>query len=126
MLDELDQDAPGALRVEEGDPMAPGAGPGRLVDRIQAFGPKAGEGAIDVGDPERHVVDAGPTALEEAADGGVPGSGLEELEAADEGDVHALALQLLDRGTSGPGEEFEERSGVAQRRDGHAHVIDRI
>lgn len=125
-LHELNEYAAGALGMEEGDAVSPGAGPRGLVDRAEAVPPEAVQRLLDIRDPERHVVDSGAATLEEASHRGIRGPGLEELDRAHEGDVDALVWELLDRGTLLAGEEFEERPAVGDGADGDGHVIDRM
>lgn len=125
-LDELDQDAPGALGVEERHPVAPGARSRSLVDRAEALPPEVREGLLDIRYPEGHVVESRTATFEEAPDRRVRTAGLEEFDGADEGDIDSLAFELLDRGTAVAREEFEERPAVRDGRDGHGHVIERI
>ena len=112
--------------MKEGDLVSPGPGTRLAVDQLEPSGIQFCEGRTQVGYPVGDVVKARPAALDEARDGTVRRARLEKLEEADEGHVHAVVRKFFDRGTSVPGDGFQQRCGFLYGRNRDADVIERI
>lgn len=106
-LDKLDEDLARGRRVEEGDPVAPGSGAGRFVHGVVTAFDELRQRLLHVGNPERHVVEAGAVPGQEAADRSVGIEGLEKLHPSDERDVDALVGKGFHFGTGLARHEFE-------------------
>lgn len=111
--------------MDEDHPVPAGAGPGRLVHEAEAGIAKSRERLVEIGHPERHVMEPGAPSVQEASDGRVGIPGLEKLDGADEGHVDALVGEGLHRGTRLPGQEFVQRPRLRDGADGDGHVIER-
>lgn len=111
--------------MDEGHPVPPGAGAGRLVHGSEAGIPESRERFVEIRDPERYVMEPRAASVQEATDGRVGIQGLEKLDGPDEGHVDALVGEGLHRGTRLPGQEFVQGSGVRDGADGDSHVIER-
>lgn len=81
ILDELDEHAVGAARVEERDSAAVCAGTRFPVDELDAGGGQVREHLFEIGDTERDVVQAWPAALEKTAHRRLGRERLDELDA---------------------------------------------
>src|SRR5919202_2060386 len=96
-LDDLCQYAARRPRVHEGDTRVANAPPRRLVDELQAAVAERVEGRLDVADAVRDVVQPGPAAREEAADGAVGRERPQKLHVAfADVEQHRLDALLLD------------------------------
>lgn len=124
VLDQLDQDPPGAAGVQEGHPVPAGSGTRPSVDELDASTPKALEVGLEVGGTVGDVVQARSASGEKAADRAVGAQGLEELYGPQEAHPDALGFQGLGRGGRLPRKRLEEAGGVFQGSDGYGDVIE--
>lgn len=128
MLDELDQHAAGAARVDERYAVALGARARGVVDQVEATAREVGEGGLDVVDAVGDVVETGAAPGEESCHRVIGGERLDELDlrcaGADEADGHALGRDRLDWGRGGAGQGFEGRERRADRLDRHGNMVE--
>src|SRR3954462_5052273 len=121
-LDELGQDAAGALGVQERDLRAPDAGARRLVDAPQAGLAGGVQRALDARHPGGDVMQAGAPRGQEAPHGRVLGQRREQLDVAlahvEQHGLDALprdGLTVRERHAVGPGVELDRRLEVGDR-----------
>lgn len=104
--------------------MALGSRARYAVDELDAFGFEARQFALEIDGAQGDVVQALPTPLEEATHGGIGSEGLEELDRADERDVHTLRFEDLDLGTGFARQEFKETAAFLDGSNGDPHVVE--
>lgn len=129
MLDELDQDAAGAARMHERDPVSVRTRARDPVDQVEATVVQLLESGLDIVDTVRDVVEAGATFLEEPAHGAVGREGLEQLEPGvagppDEADGDTLGRDRLDRRRGAAGHGFEGGKYRVNGLDRHSDVVE--
>ncbi|HEY0303712.1 MAG TPA: hypothetical protein VGC44_02010 [Longimicrobiales bacterium] len=127
-LDQLDEDALRALRVQERDAVSPCARAGLLIDQADARRGQSLECSFEVGDAVRDVVQPRAALIQKFLDSRIRRRRLEQLDSAgagaNEGDVDFLALDALDPGTGGLGQEFEKWKRCGYGRYRNRNVIE--
>lgn len=128
LLDQLNQDSPGAPGVEEGDEAVVRSLSRVLVDQFDAGGSDSVEGGLEIGNPVRQMMQPGASPLQEPGDRGGVGKRLEEFQSSDpftnEGDVDALVFDALHRRPLPTGQELEQGKGLFDRSNGDRNVIE--
>jgi len=81
--------------MDKGDAMASASDSRGLVDQPDALGTEVSEGVLDVGDGEGDMMEALAPAFEEAADRGLWGEGLKQLNGGAADGDHCLFHALL-------------------------------
>src|SRR5687767_2889381 len=129
-LDQLDQDAPGVLGVDEVDPAAGRAAPGDVVEQPEAALAQRGADRLDIGHPEGELLQPCPGPPDELGDRGLGGQRGEQLDAGlpvADGE-HRLAdtlflVGLLVHRVHAEGLRVEG-DRLVEIRDGDAHMVD--
>jgi len=125
MLDELDQDPARGGGMEERDPVAARADSRDMVDERDSGGSEPLQVAFDVHGAVGDVMQGRAATSQEPADRGVGPEGLEKLDVAGEGDLHALGVEGLGSGTGLSRKEFVEGAALFDGMDGDRDVVDR-
>jgi len=107
--------------------MAARARAGLFVDQADASRSQPFERTFDVSHTVCNVVQSGATLVEKALNGGIRSGWLQQLDfpgaRANKCDVDFLALDALDPGTAGLGQEFEKRKRCGDRRHRNRNMI---
>jgi hypothetical protein len=127
-LDELDQDAARAARMDERHQVPVGARTGGPVDQVEAQVGKVLEGGLDVLDAVGDMVEAGASFLEEPAHGAVRSHWLEQFEPGipgpDEADRYTLVLNGFDRRPDTSSHGLERGQYRVDGLDRHGYVVE--
>ena len=127
---QFQQHAAGVPGMHEVDPGAGGSASRGVVEQPEAAGPEPGARLVDVGDPQRQLLQARPALADERRDGRRRGQRRQQLDlraAVAEGDhgfVDALLGVLLAVRESAAQHVGVEGDGGIQVRHGDPHVID--